>query len=41
MDRLINFALLKQPYNWVIVVIMTAFALILLSVIMPEETPGT
>jgi hypothetical protein len=37
---LINWELIKNPYNWVIVVIMTAFALILLSVIMPEESPA-
>lgn len=37
MERFINLELLKQPYNWVIVVLMTAFAFILLSVLMPEE----
>lgn len=37
MDRFLNLELLKSPYNWVIVFIMTAFALFLLSAIAPEE----
>ncbi len=36
MPDLINWELLKNPYNWIVVVLMTAFALILLHVIMPE-----
>ncbi len=39
MPNLINWDLIKNPYNWVVVVIMTAFALMLLQVIMPE-TPA-
>ena len=39
MDRFVNFDLLKNPYNWIVVVLMTAFALLLLHIVMPEETP--
>ena len=36
MPDLINWEILKNPYNWIVVVLMTAFALILLHIIMPE-----
>lgn len=39
MDRFVNFDLLKNPYNWIVVVLMTAFALLLLQIAMPEEIP--
>lgn len=38
---LINWALIKEPYNWITVVLMTAFALLLLSIIMPEPSTET
>lgn len=36
MDRFINFAIIKQPLNWVTVFLMCAFALILLHLIFPQ-----
>lgn len=39
MPQLINWDLVKSPYNWIVVVLMTAFALMFLHLIMPEETP--
>ena len=39
--NLINLAIIKEPYNWITVVFMTAFALLLLQLIMPEETSST
>lgn len=41
MEGWINWELLKQPYNWIVVVLMTAFALLLLSLVMPEEPSTT
>lgn len=38
MPQLINWDLLKQPYNWVIVFIMCALALIFLSLVFPEAS---
>ena len=38
MDKLINFDLIKQPYNWIVVFLMCAFALILLALVAPQET---
>lgn len=38
MGRFINFDLLREPYNWVTVIFMTAFALLLLHLIMPETS---
>lgn len=35
---LINWSIIKEPYNWITVVFMTAFALLLLNLIMPEDT---
>lgn len=37
MDSFINWSLLKEPYNWITVALMTAFALILLSLLMPSS----
>lgn len=37
MPALINWELVRQPYNWAVVVLMCLFALILLSLIWPED----
>lgn len=36
--ELISWGLLKEPYNWITVILMTAFALLLLQLIMPEPS---
>lgn len=33
---LINWELLKQPYNWIVVFLMCAFALVALSILFPQ-----
>jgi hypothetical protein len=38
MPALINWDLLKQPYNWIIVFVMCVFALIFLSFVFPQAT---
>lgn len=38
MPQLINWELLKQPYNWIVVFLMCVFALIFLSLVFPEAT---
>lgn len=40
MPSLINWGLLKEPYNWIIVFLMCAFALILLALVFPEGSPS-
>lgn len=37
MPALINWELLKQPYNWVVVILMCAFGLFALALIFPQE----
>lgn len=37
---LINWELLKHPYNWIIVVLMCLFALALLTMIFPQSRSG-
>jgi hypothetical protein len=36
MPQLINWDLIRQPYNWVIVFIMCSMALIFLTLVFPE-----
>ena len=36
LDKIINLELIKQPYNWIIVVGMCVFALIFLSMLFPQ-----
>lgn len=38
MPQFINWDLLKQPYNWIIVTVMCVFALIFLSLVFPQAT---
>jgi hypothetical protein len=38
MPKLINWELLKQPYNWVIVFLMCVVALVFLSLVFPESS---
>lgn len=38
MPALINWELLKQPYNWLIVLIMCLFALIFLALVFPQAS---
>jgi hypothetical protein len=38
MPGLVNWELLKQPYNWIVVFLMCVFALIGLSLLFPQET---
>lgn len=38
MPNLINWELLKQPYNWLMVFIMCIFALLFLSLVFPQAT---
>lgn len=35
MDRIVNFELLRNPYNWIIVILMIAFALMALTYLQP------
>ena len=39
MSKFLNLELLSNPYNWITVFLMCAFALILLTLIAPQETP--
>lgn len=36
LDKIINVELIKQPYNWIIVLAMCVFALIFLSMLFPQ-----
>lgn len=36
MPQLINWELMREPYNWAVVVLMCLFALVLLSIVWPE-----
>lgn len=36
LGKLINIELIREPYNWIIVVIMCVFALIFLSLVFPQ-----
>lgn len=38
MPTLINWAILKEPYNWIIVLIMCVFALVFLSLVFPQAS---
>lgn len=38
--KLINWDLLKHPYNWVVVFLMCSFFLIALSFVFPEAAAG-
>lgn len=38
MPQLINWEILREPYNWVIVFMMCVFALIFLSLVFPQAT---
>ncbi len=35
MPELINWALLKQPYNWIVVILMVAIAVLALTYLQP------
>lgn len=35
---LLNWDLLRQPYNWIVVFLMCAFALVALTLIFPEPS---
>jgi hypothetical protein len=35
---MLNWELLREPYNWATVIIMALFALVLLSVVSPEQS---
>lgn len=37
MPKLINWELMRQPYNWIIIFLMCAFALALLAMIFPQQ----
>lgn len=41
MPQLINWALIKEPYNWIVVFLMCAFALVALSFVFPEPQSET
>jgi len=38
MPDLINWDLLKHPYNWIVVLLMCAFALVFLSFVFPQAS---
>lgn len=38
LSKVINIELIKQPYNWIIVVIMCVFALLFLSLVFPQAS---
>lgn len=38
MPSLINWELIRQPYNWVIVFVMCVFALIFLAFVFPQAS---
>lgn len=38
MPSLINWELLRQPYNWIIVLAMCVFALIFLALVFPQAS---
>lgn len=38
MPPLVNWELLKQPYNWLVVMVMCVFALIFLSLVFPQAS---
>lgn len=40
-ERFLNLAILKEPFNWITVVLMVMFGLLVLAVLSPEtETPS-
>jgi hypothetical protein len=39
MPSLINWSLLREPYNWAAIILMTGFALLLLHTLSPETPP--
>jgi len=41
MPKLINWDLIREPYNWLIVFLMCCFALTLLALLFPEGGGGT
>lgn len=38
--QLINLDLLKSPYNWLTVVLMIGFGLMMVALVSPEESPS-
>lgn len=38
MPQLINWALIREPYNWIMVFVMCAFALIFLAIVFPQSS---
>jgi hypothetical protein len=40
MPNLINWELVKQPYNWLVVGIMCIFALVFLGLVFPQDKTG-
>ena len=38
LDKIVNPSLLSNPYNWVTVFLMTAFALLLLQIVTPQTS---
>jgi hypothetical protein len=34
-DRFVNFEMLRNPYNWIVVILMIAFALLALTYLQP------
>ena len=36
MDKIVNWSLLKEPYNWIIVFLMVAIGLIALTILQPQ-----
>jgi hypothetical protein len=41
MPQLINWELLRQPYNWVIVFVMCVLALVFLSLVFPQANAAS
>jgi len=39
--RVINWALIKEPYNWATVILITAFALLFFNIVFPQSSPET
>ena len=38
---MINWALIKEPYNWATVILITAFALLFFNIVFPQSSPET
>ncbi len=38
MPKLLNLDLIREPYNWIVVFLMCAFALVFLSLVFPQAS---